>query len=274
MWTNRVWNRRLRPLYPGGPQAAAGDRRVDRRGVRRDAGRAGVRPPADARRPDSSGESHLLARKELFAWWRTRAVEILWELILPAASGALMLYGGLAVLHGRLSLGDLMMFLVYLAMLLEPLAVLATSVTQLQNNLAGFDRVLDILAEPREMADDSGHRRSMKHSVVGRITLDGVSFMYPSTDADGPARHRSGRRAGRDDRPGGPERRGQDDALQPGRPVLRPDLGLIRLDGVDLRKIRGRQLPPASRDRRAGRVPVRRHGRRKHRLRRPCALEG
>ena len=32
-------------------------------------------------------------------------------------------------------------------MLLEPMAVLATSVTQFQNNLAGFDRVLDLLAE-------------------------------------------------------------------------------------------------------------------------------
>ena len=57
-----------------------------------------------------------------------------------------MLWGGLRVLDGRLSLGDLTMFLVYLAMLLEPLAVIATSITQLQNNLAGLDRVLDLLA--------------------------------------------------------------------------------------------------------------------------------
>ena len=55
-----------------------------------------------------------------------------------------------------------MMFLVYLAMLLEPMAVLATSVTQFQNKLAGFDRVLDLMAEPREMADSPGNRRSSK----------------------------------------------------------------------------------------------------------------
>src|SRR5258707_14675506 len=85
----------------------------------------------------------LLTRQELFAWRRTRALEILWDLLLPGASAALMLYGGLRVLDGKLSLGDLMMFLVYLAMLLEPLAVLATSVSQLQNNLSGFDPVLD-----------------------------------------------------------------------------------------------------------------------------------
>src|SRR5207253_8069820 len=105
------------------------------------------------------------------------------DLLLPAASGALLLYGGLQVLHGGLTLGDLMMFLVYLAMLLEPVAVLATSVTQVQNNLAGFDRVLDLLAEPREMADRPGTRVVRKRSVAGRISLSGVSFHYPGTEA-------------------------------------------------------------------------------------------
>ena len=66
-----------------------------------------------------------------------------------------------------------MMFLVYLAMLLEPLAVIATSVTQLQNNLSGFDRVLDLLAEPREMASRPGAAAVAKGSVAGRITLRG-----------------------------------------------------------------------------------------------------
>ena len=69
-----------------------------------------------------------MVRQEIEAWWATRVVEIVWELILPGASAALMLYGGMRVLDGRLSLGDLMMFLVYLAMLLEPIAVLASSI--------------------------------------------------------------------------------------------------------------------------------------------------
>jgi ATP-binding cassette subfamily B protein/subfamily B ATP-binding cassette protein MsbA len=87
----------------------------------------------------------------------------------------------LQVIDGRLSLGDLMMFLVYLAMLLEPMAVLASSVTQLQNNLAGFDRVLDLLAEPREMVDCPGTRAVSKKAVAGRITLQDVGFIYPGT---------------------------------------------------------------------------------------------
>jgi ATP-binding cassette subfamily B protein/subfamily B ATP-binding cassette protein MsbA len=66
-------------------------------------------------------------------------------------------------------------------MLLEPMAVLASSVTQFQNNLAGFDRVLDLLAEPREMNDCAATRGVTKSSVAGRIRLSGVSFTYPGT---------------------------------------------------------------------------------------------
>ena len=116
-----------------------------------------------------------------------------------------------------------MMFLVYLAMLLEPMAVLATSVTQFQNNLSGFDRVLDLLAEPREMADCPGTRPVSKHAVAGPDHAPGRRLRLSGNDPPGAARHRPRRRAGRDDRPGRPERIGQDDALQPDRPVLRPD---------------------------------------------------
>ncbi len=122
-----------------------------------------------------------MARLELHVWWLSRLIELLWEFLLPMASVALLLYGGLQVIDGRLSLGDLMMFLVYLAMLLEPMAILASSVTQFQNNLAGFDRVLDVLAEPREMADCPGTRPVAKPSVAGRITLRDVGFTYPGT---------------------------------------------------------------------------------------------
>ena len=77
-----------------------------------------------------------------------------------------------------------MMFLVYLAMLLEPIAVLATSATQLQNNLSGFDRVLDLLAEPREMVSRPGAIAVSKATVRGRVTLEGVGFTYPSAETE------------------------------------------------------------------------------------------
>ncbi len=236
-WTERLWNRSLRPIYR---DVRKERQEIDAMAAEAFGGMRVVRAFGRQRRESARfvAGNDLLARQELFAWQRTRTLEVLWDLLLPGASAALMLYGGLRVLDGMLSLGDLMMFLVYLAMLLEPLAVLATSGPQLQNNLSGFDRVLDLLAEPREMAGHSGHRVVRKSAVLGRITLEGVSFAYPGTD----------RRVLRD----------IDLEVEPGEVVALvgrsgagkttlcnlvarfhdPSAGVIRLDHVDLREIR------------------------------------
>ena len=92
-------------------------------------------------------ENHYMARQELFVWWWSRIVELIWETLIPAASAALLLYGGFQVLEADLTLGDLMMFMTYLLMLLGPLATLAQSATSFQNSLSGLDRVLDLLED-------------------------------------------------------------------------------------------------------------------------------
>ena len=179
--SDRLWNKRLRPLYRAVRQQR---QEIDARAAEAFGGMRVVRAFGRQRRETGRfvGDNHLMVRQELFAWWWTRIVEIIWDLALPAASGALLLFGGMSVLDGRLSLGDLMMFLVYLAMLLEPIAVLATSATQLQSNLSGFDRVLDLLAEPREMISPPGALKLDRRAVTGRITFDDVDFTYPTGD--------------------------------------------------------------------------------------------
>jgi len=147
----------------------------------------------------------LMARQELLAWWWSRILEILWMVLLPAASAAVLLYGGTRVLNGTLTLGDLMMFSFYLIMLLGPLESLTNSATNIQNQLAGFDRVLDLLSEPMELNRDEGKavaashhngtaavghdriitdvggvgRKVREEEVRGRVTLAHVSFAYP-----------------------------------------------------------------------------------------------
>src|SRR5262249_4092202 len=179
-YSDLTWNRRIRPLFR--------DVRKERQEIdsRATGGFGGMRwVRAGGRQKSESagfmGQTHFMARLELHVWWLSRLIELLWEFVLPMASVALLLYGGLQVIDGRLTIGDLMMFLVYLAMLLEPMAILAASVTQFQNNLAGFDRVLDLLAEPREMADCPGTRQVVKHRVAGRIAVQDVEFIYPGT---------------------------------------------------------------------------------------------
>jgi ATP-binding cassette subfamily B protein/subfamily B ATP-binding cassette protein MsbA len=126
-------------------------------------------------------ENNLMARQELYAWWWMRIVEVVWEALIPIASAGLLFYGGWRVTSGYMSTGDLMMFLVYLLMLLEPLAALATSATQLQNSLSGLDRILDLLEEPQEMPSTPGSLRVQPGEVAGGIEFSGVSFSYPGS---------------------------------------------------------------------------------------------
>ena len=136
-YSDLLWNRRIRPLFR--------DIRKERQDIDSQTTEVfgGMRVVRAFGRQKSEsarfmGESHFMARLELHAWWLSRSIELLWEFLLPMASVGLLLYGGLQVIDGRLSLGDLMMFLVYLAMLLEPMAVLATSVTAASEQSLGL----------------------------------------------------------------------------------------------------------------------------------------
>jgi len=127
-------------------------------------------------------DNNLMARQELYAWCWMRVVEIVWEALIPVASAGLLFYGGWRVLDGHMTVGDLMMFLVYLLMLLEPLAALAQSATQFQNSLSGLDRVLDLLESPREMPSSANSLKANHRTIDGRIAFEDVSFTYPGTD--------------------------------------------------------------------------------------------
>ncbi|HZZ43179.1 MAG TPA: ABC transporter ATP-binding protein [Tepidisphaeraceae bacterium] len=142
--------------------------------------------------------NHLMTRQELLAWWWARGIDAAWSILIPLASAILLWYGGSKVLHDQalvrahqlplkdaLTTGSLVMFLGYLTALLGPIASLAESATNLQNNLAGFDRTLDILAEPIEMPNRPGARVLSKENVQGRLSLQNVSFAYPKDKKKG-----------------------------------------------------------------------------------------
>ncbi len=180
-FTHRTWIGRIRPQFKG---VRAQREAVDALATESFGGSRVVR--AFSRQRAESNRimrgNHLMGRQELYVWWWMRAVEVVWEILVPLASAALLLYGGSQVLQGRLTLGELMMFLVYLLMLLSPLGVLAQSAAAFQNSLSGFDRVLDLLDEPREMESQTPTVKLRDEDFEGHFSFENVGFCYPNAD--------------------------------------------------------------------------------------------
>lgn len=178
--THRAWIGRIRPQHRG---VRAQREEVDALVTESFGGMRVVR--AFGRQRSETNRvmrgNHLMGRRQLYTWWLTRTIEIVWSTLIPLASAILLVYGGWRVLDDALTLGDLMMFLVYLLMMLAPVSTLAQSAAQLQNGLSGLDRILDLLAEPREATSDNSHSMH-KPDVQGHIELKDVSFRYPNSD--------------------------------------------------------------------------------------------
>lgn len=190
-FTHRTWIYRIRPLYR---DVRATRQKIDSNATETFSGIRVVRTFGRTRNESQRyvRGNHYAVRQILLVWWRTRLIEVIWEVLVPLASTILLVYGGWQILHGQLTLGDLMMFLVYLAMLLGPIATLTGSAVQFQNNLAGLDRILDLLStetETQEIKRISVNNNATlikvdKRQVDGCIRFENVRFKYPETDQE------------------------------------------------------------------------------------------
>ncbi|GAB4146122.1 MAG: ABC transporter ATP-binding protein [Planctomycetaceae bacterium] len=234
--THRTWIGRIRPQYR---RVRARREEIDAHATESFGGMRVVRAFSRQRSETTRfmKNSHLMGRQELHVWWWARAIEMVWDALIPIGSAGLMLYGGWQVLEGNLTLGDLMMFLVYLLMLLEPLAVLAQSATQFQNSLSGLDRILDLLEEPREMPNRPNSITIRPSEVQGRITFENVSFRYPGADQFALADISLDVSAGETVALVGASGAGKTTLCNLVARFFDPTSGTVRLDGLDLREI-------------------------------------
>lgn len=233
--THRAWINNIRPQF----RVIRKQReQIDAGATESFAGMRIVRAFSRQRRESArfTTENNLMTRQELYAWWWMRAVEMIWEALIPIASAGLLFYGGWQVLDGRMTIGDLMMFLVYLLMLLEPLATLAQSATQFQNSLSGLDRVLDLLEEPREMPSTPDARKVDRPSIAGRISFEDVTFTYPGGDAPALRGICLTVAAGQTVALVGPSGAGKTTLTNLVARFYDPDSGRVTLDGRDLRE--------------------------------------
>jgi ATP-binding cassette, subfamily B, bacterial len=90
-------------------------------------------------------------------------------------------FGGRLALQHVLPIADLVAFFLYLDLFYQPVRALAGSWESIQEAMAGTDRIADLLNEQPELLDRPDASPMPEH-VVGRVTLDDVSFRYAEGD--------------------------------------------------------------------------------------------
>lgn len=156
--------------------------------------------------------------------------------LIEVTGGLLVIGAGTYELsQGRLSLGGLLAFLVYLSRIYSPLRGLTSLVTSLFSAAAAAERVIELLDERPGVTERPGARRP--GGIAGAIAAEDVWFTYPGAAA--PALRGVSMSA----RPGelvalvGPSGSGKSTLA---RLLLRlddPGAGTVRLDGHDLREL-------------------------------------
>jgi len=86
-------------------------------------------------------------------------------------------FGGQMALQGTLSVADLVAFFLYLEMFYQPIRALGMSWEQVQEALAGFDRVQELLEESPDVKEPE-HPTPFPVPLRREISLEGVSFSY------------------------------------------------------------------------------------------------
>ena len=236
-FSHRTWIGRIRPLYRDIRQQRSD---VDAQATETFGGMRVVR--AFAREGSESGRfatgSHLMARQEILTWWWSRGIELGWALFVPAGSALLLWYGGRQVLAGSLTPGDLVLFMTYLVMLLGPMESLASSATNFQTNLAGYDRTLDLLNEPSELPDRRSARTLERANVRGEVGVEHVTFAYPGSKEQVLEDVSFHAHAGQVVAFVGASGAGKTTLSNLIARFFDPDSGRITIDGIDLRDIR------------------------------------
>lgn len=97
--------------------------------------------------------------------------------VLMGIVGALVWWiGANQIIHGTLTTGELMTFIMFLALLIAPVIQVVNIGTQLTEAFAGLDRTHEVLAELRENQD--GHRTIAIGPIRGEMSFENVSFSY------------------------------------------------------------------------------------------------
>lgn len=119
---------------------------------------------------------HTIVRKELFAHRKELVLWTTWGFILAGVNVIVMWFGGILVLRGKASIGDLMAFQHYTLLLLGPVWQMVNSFSEMQRSMAAMERIFEILDTPEDKPDRPTARDAPAH--VREIRLEDLWFEY------------------------------------------------------------------------------------------------
>ena len=89
---------------------------------------------------------------------------------------AVIIFGGVSIVNGNLDLPDLLTFLLYVGILIEPIRRFANFTRLYQEGITGFERFMEVLEVEPDIQDASAAIDLPQ--VQGRIEFNAVSFKY------------------------------------------------------------------------------------------------
>jgi len=119
--------------------------------------------------------------EQLLDWTKRGITGVAWldagtNLINGSLSLLLLVAGGWEVLHGRMTVGDLLVFIMLVALLATPFQQIAAMGSSVGKSLAALGRVRELEVTPSEELDDA-HRTPLAR-VIGNVTFEGVCYTY------------------------------------------------------------------------------------------------
>jgi subfamily B ATP-binding cassette protein MsbA len=128
----------------------------------------------EAHRFDAQSRKHF---KSIMKGTQTRGfLEGFVEVILFVAMAPILWLGGRDVLAGNLSTGELVAFLIYLGLLVQPVRTISRSVSSIQQGVASADRIFEILDENDEVKPPASP--VIRQAIKGKVLFDDVWFAY------------------------------------------------------------------------------------------------
>lgn len=179
--------------------------------------------------------SHRLLRNVLGTMRITSGVGAFTSLLIGAVGIMVTVIGGREVIAGRMTVGELISFTLYLGLVVGPIVQIVAIGTQLSEAFAGLERMREILNEAREDASDAG--KPPLAAMEGRIEFHDVSFEYTAgvpvlMDVNFVAP------AGKTIALVGPSGSGKSTLISLVAAFHQPTSGTILVDGRDLRSLR------------------------------------